>query len=1045
MRACQKPDIRQGVQLYPCSQCTPSLNFNLQKAVCTPASRALQPHEHSRARAYCCNACAYTCAFVTQLGTMFLRPENAVSSGATRLRDKEARTLGRLLLAGCTKPSERAPPACATGGAGSGRGARDAKMAGGSSEAVAGDSFSALFKCMFPTSAVSKSKLTAAHPAPAIAYADASDGIVVAMEVPRTALLAIAQHEKSTARVTGSTAVRGGSGAAAASEVLIPTVMGTWRVPDLLPTIVMAAPASAYVLKGAALMLAGVYNSDSCPLPDYEKGDVVALRAAGNPLPFAIGIAAASAADARMNNMHGVGFRIVQAYRDALWAACGRIVPNEGFMQAVIRPLPGVDLHLAFRAGAEEATLSEDEDSGEASACEEEPRALLPAVTAGLRALDLAAAAAGEAETHCRGGDDIPTASSTSARGRAAAGGRTHVATDSSTAAGAGAAADAATFSTTCSGTHAATPTTAPAAVTSHAVPSASVDATAGGHVWSTWDAGTLLTATLVQACQRRIKDAHLPMLVNVLYGTHMQAVRPVGSTLNPKATPWKRTGAFFEAMADAGLLKLARAGKKEDAVLSVTGINRSHDLYVAHRRWPMTMEVAGAAEIDGTGATASAPASAGSLSADAASKVRTAAAGASSGMSATTTGVGVGMGSSHAVGAAGASDETGVPSDYIPPLLLELYEPRPCLLPILRSQLAAHGVHQPWAPRVAVARKAVEERRPALCQALLQLAAAQTAPAARTKRGPASKSASASAASVPSAGGDVDAVASTFLRCSPTRANVGSLLITKADMGSALAAYISDHALVPADSKAHVTLDALLQEALFGRVHVDSRLDLTAPGSHAADSAADPAALAGSGEGAREVEEAEAEEEEEGEVEETGGDHAAAPTLLRSDATARWAARWTPVRMLIFPSPVTGAAEVLGPYKSSMPRVVVCSRFVAGNKATTFVVGLHMFHIDAAAFARSASKKCAGSASVTTDAAVARTASGIVPGGLHASALAGAMVQVQGSVVQPLVDMLTAPRAKSGYGLPIECIAFPDASTSAASSGSKKPRPAKK
>lgn len=120
----------------------------------------------------------------------------------------------------------------------------------------------------------------------------------------------------------------------------IPTVMGLWACPGLLPVVMLKHwQVSHYICGGADVMLPGV--NTSC-LPDFQKGDLLAVCVPGNPAPIAIG-AAAMHSMAAVQQAAGQGkgklIEIMQHYGDTLWQGLGRCaVPNDGFLQGAVAP-----------------------------------------------------------------------------------------------------------------------------------------------------------------------------------------------------------------------------------------------------------------------------------------------------------------------------------------------------------------------------------------------------------------------------------------------------------------------------------------------------------------------------------------------------------------------------------------------------------------------------------------------------------------------------------------------------------------------------------
>ena len=111
------------------------------------------------------------------------------------------------------------------------------------------------------------------------------------------------------------------------------TAMALWEAPDVLPFFVVAQPVSKFVCGGADLMLPGVRAISHESL---REGSLAAIKVAGNPLPFAVGVvlfdpSQAAAAEGRV-------LQLLQTYRDGLWEAGGEAQPNAGFRQDQVFP-----------------------------------------------------------------------------------------------------------------------------------------------------------------------------------------------------------------------------------------------------------------------------------------------------------------------------------------------------------------------------------------------------------------------------------------------------------------------------------------------------------------------------------------------------------------------------------------------------------------------------------------------------------------------------------------------------------------------------------
>jgi translation initiation factor 2D len=121
---------------------------------------------------------------------------------------------------------------------------------------------------------------------------------------------------------------------------------------------------------GADVMLPGV---DTTCLPEFQKGDLLAVCVPGNPAPVAIGAAAMhSMAAAQQAAGQGKGklVEVIQHYGDTLWQSLGKCaVPNDGFLQGVVAP--------------EGAVAAGDSDAAEAAAAAMQQLGLSPDAAAG--------------------------------------------------------------------------------------------------------------------------------------------------------------------------------------------------------------------------------------------------------------------------------------------------------------------------------------------------------------------------------------------------------------------------------------------------------------------------------------------------------------------------------------------------------------------------------------------------------------------------------------------------------------------------------------
>ena len=122
---------------------------------------------------------------------------------------------------------------------------------------------------------------------------------------------------------------------------ILPTVYTMWAIPEAMPRgVVTHSEVSPKVLGGADLMLPGFITSDEgfddgetseWAETSFAAGDVLALRARGNPHAFAIGEMAVSKAEAEACGMKGRGMKVMHHYPDALWALGDKSTPGDSF------------------------------------------------------------------------------------------------------------------------------------------------------------------------------------------------------------------------------------------------------------------------------------------------------------------------------------------------------------------------------------------------------------------------------------------------------------------------------------------------------------------------------------------------------------------------------------------------------------------------------------------------------------------------------------------------------------------------------------------
>ncbi|KAL8443192.1 hypothetical protein Emed_006931 [Eimeria media] len=130
--------------------------------------------------------------------------------------------------------------------------------------------------------------------------------------------------------------------------LLFPTVHGLWRAPKMLPCFLIFSPVSAFVMKGADLMLPGVCRPLTAAAAaatasaaaaagaaaaaaaaggsGVAPGQLWAVRVVGNALPFAVGRAVTRAPSLELLGDKGRTLELIHHLGDALWKY-GKEVP----------------------------------------------------------------------------------------------------------------------------------------------------------------------------------------------------------------------------------------------------------------------------------------------------------------------------------------------------------------------------------------------------------------------------------------------------------------------------------------------------------------------------------------------------------------------------------------------------------------------------------------------------------------------------------------------------------------------------------------------
>lgn len=130
-------------------------------------------------------------------------------------------------------------------------------------------------------------------------------------------------------------------------------------MPELLPKIVVHAPVSEFVLRGADVMLPGVVFTSQEELDELRKGELRCVYARGNPSPFAVGELLVDLAEIERTGKKGRALRLLHYVGDELWRMGPRTVPNQGFLGNRVVPIDST--------GATKEESDDEEGNGQSS------------------------------------------------------------------------------------------------------------------------------------------------------------------------------------------------------------------------------------------------------------------------------------------------------------------------------------------------------------------------------------------------------------------------------------------------------------------------------------------------------------------------------------------------------------------------------------------------------------------------------------------------------------------------------------------------------
>ncbi|XP_027360513.1 eukaryotic translation initiation factor 2D isoform X2 [Abrus precatorius] len=304
---------------------------------------------------------------------------------------------------------------------------------------------------------------------------------------------------------------------------IFPTVYALWRVPELLPAMVLkGGEVSRFVIGGADLMFPGITVPPE-GLPSFAAGETWAVKVPGNPAPIAVGSTTMSSTEALKAGLRGKALRITHYYRDLLWeSAEGHYVPNAGFLEDAVFEDPSLLLLPSRDSDLTEVACQTSIDQ------QNNPNSL------------------GAEESM-----DVNELQPDS----------THVLTAPND-----------------DENDAATGATERMADLKLSDNSASANDSNDQHALSTADIDSLLDKCLLQALHTTVKDKDLPMPGSTLWSNHVLPCRPSGITLDIKKSSYKKLSKWLQAKSSAGLISVKEDKYKKEVML--LSVNRNHADY---------------------------------------------------------------------------------------------------------------------------------------------------------------------------------------------------------------------------------------------------------------------------------------------------------------------------------------------------------------------------------------------------------------------------------------------------------------------------------
>jgi len=347
----------------------------------------------------------------------------------------------------------------------------------------------------------------------------------------------------------------------------LPTLTALWRLPTLLPPLLVPPAVSEFVLSGADLMLPGVIGMAEGVL-ELSAGDAVCVLVSGNPAAVAIGRIAMGGAELgaalkATPRPKGLAVEVLHVFGDTLWRYCGKPIPNAGFSLGckAVAPL-GTDARATPppppppAPAAVAAALPPPPPTAKSEQSEEEEEERTD----------------GEDDEHEADGDAaapvVPIAR--------------------------------------------ATPTTAPLAAPDCGEGEGEGEGDEGEAVDK--EAKDELLRRCFLRAAHAIADTDLPMGLNAVWAGKMRPLRPAGTSLELKGSSYKKLSAFFAAMEGRALCTLKQpaakgsSGSKKGAPSAgeplLFAIGRGAHEYSSFEPWPIeaTAEARGGAGSGGSG-----------------------------------------------------------------------------------------------------------------------------------------------------------------------------------------------------------------------------------------------------------------------------------------------------------------------------------------------------------------------------------------------------------------------------------------------------------